>query len=166
LISSRFRFLLFFFPVVASLNWFSAWGAVPEGELKIGQIVINRKNIFETGTEWDKKFPYSWANKIHIVTQEYFVRRELLFQSGDPLDMELINESERLLRAHPIFRNVTFTLSEPLNGAVDVTIETEDVWTTTVQLNFGVAGGEQSYQFGILERINAWGALFVKILTV
>lgn len=125
--------------------------ALDDTPLTIGCIYINRKNVFETGRASDKQFPYSWANKIHIVTSETFIRNDLLFQEGDPYDEERIRETERILRRRPLFRYVSITPQDPVNGKVDIVINTEDVWTTTVQLAYGSAGGESSYTLGFLE---------------
>ncbi len=119
---------------------------------RVGNIIVNRKNVFETGKDSDKRFPYSWANKLHIVTQENYIRRELTFREGDAVDEEKMRESERMLRRRPIFRYVKITHQPPVNGVSDVLVETEDVWTTAVHLNYNIAGGESSYGFGILEQ--------------
>lgn len=129
---------------------FCASLAFAEGPV-IRRIVVSRKNVFDTGTPLDRRFPYSWANKLHIVTSERYVRSELLFKEGDALDMETIEDSERVLRRRPIFRYVKITVSEPTDGGVDVFVETEDVWTTNVNLSFNVAGGKSFYSAGFLE---------------
>ncbi len=118
----------------------------------IRSILINRKNVFETGSRTDNVFPYSWANKIHIVTKEDTIRHALLFKEGDALDAEKISESERLLRRQGNFRYVKITPLENMNGQVDVKVETEDVWTTALELSFGLAAGKRSYSFGINEQ--------------
>lgn len=139
----------FLFLISVLLAYPAAYGATEQPV--IGRILINRKNVFETGTKADRQFPYSWGNKLHIVTGEYYIRQELLFHEGDSLNMEEIRESERILRRSPIFRYVKITPLEPVNGVADVQVETEDVWTTSAQMSYGVAGGKQSYSLGILE---------------
>src|SRR5258708_4411883 len=120
--------------------------------LRIGRITIHRKNIFETGTKWDHVFPYSLANKVHVVTKESFIRRELLFKEGDPYDPAVVEESERILRGRSLLRFVKITPQPPVNGIVDVLIETDDVWTTSIDISYGLAGGKQTYNAGFLER--------------
>lgn len=120
-------------------------------EVKVGRILVNRKTVFATGTKSDQHFPYSWANKLHILTSESYIRNELLFQEGQPLDDMRIKESERLLRSRPVFRYVKITPQEPVNGVSDVWVETEDVWTTTIRLGYGSAGGINTYTLGFLE---------------
>lgn len=123
-----------------------------DSAVRVGRILVNRKNVFETNSALDRQFPYSWANKLHIVTQENYIRQELLVREGDPFDMETIRESERVLRSRPIFRYVKVTPQQPVDGRVDILVETEDVWTTSVHLSYSVAGGKNSYGIGVLEQ--------------
>ncbi len=147
MIISRTKFIPILFGFFLSSQCFAE-----DSQLKIHRILINSKNVFETGSVSDRHFPYSWANKIHIVTKESYIRSELLFKEGDVVDSERLQESERFLRRRPIFRYVKITTSEPVNGEVDVLVETEDVWTTTIHASYSVAGGENSYSLGILEQ--------------
>ncbi len=129
-----------------------AHSATPDSTVRIHRIIINRHNVFNTGTPRDRQFPYSWGNKLHIVTQEMFIRNELLFKEGDVLNMETLYESERLLRRREIFRYVKITTQESDPGSVDVLVETDDVWTTDVDASFSLAAGQTSYHAGILEQ--------------
>ena len=128
----------------------AAWA--PGDPLVVGSITIDSANVFESDPEIADRFPYSWADKIHIVSKERFVRSELLFREGDPFDPEVIAESERVLRQRPVFRYVSITPAEPTNGVVDVHVETRDVWTTSVQASYEQAGGETLYRLGLLEQ--------------
>src|SRR5581483_574542 len=121
--------------------------------VRIHRIIINRHNVFNTGTARDEQFPYSWGNKLHIVTREAFIRSELLFKEGDVMDPEALAESERLLRSREIFRYVHISTRESEQpGAVDVLVDTDDVWTTDVDVSFSLAGGQTSYHAGVLEQ--------------
>ncbi|OVE75432.1 hypothetical protein BVX98_07720 [bacterium F11] len=122
------------------------------GQWRIGKIILNRHDVFDTGSPLDRVFPYTLANKLHVVTKEYYIRSELLFREGDPYDLFCIQESERILRGSRFFRYVTITPQEPLNGIVDVHIETHDVWTLGILLRYERVGGKNLYGLGILER--------------
>ena len=50
----------------------------PAGRAVIRRIVIDRKNVFETGTPAERQFPYSWANRLHVVTREAFIHVPLI----------------------------------------------------------------------------------------
>jgi len=122
-----------------------------ESPLRIGRIFIDRREIFATGTAKDHQFPYSWANKLHIVTKERFIRQEILFKEGDLFSAEILEESERMLRQRLVFRAVSILPEQPQDGSVDVLIQTDDVWSTSLQLAYEVAGGKNFYRVGILE---------------
>lgn len=126
--------------------------AAPSEGLRFGRIVIDRRNVFQTGSKTDDAFLYSWANRLHIVTRESAVRRELLFREGDPYDPSLVSESERILRDRGLFRYVKIATTTAAGGLVDVHIETDDVWTTAVILSYEAAGGENLYRAGFLEQ--------------
>lgn len=119
--------------------------------ISVGKILIDRNDIFSTGTPTDNQFPYSWANKIHVVSKEEFIRRDILFHEGDALDMSLILESERILRARGLYRHVSIKVLEPVNGSADVHIQTDDVWSTKVYASYHAAGGKNLYGFGLAE---------------
>lgn len=119
--------------------------------LVIGEIRVIRSNVFSPEEGRPLRFPYSWANKIHIVTKEEFIRNDLTFKEGDAFDPERLRESERLLRGRPIFRYVRVETLPPRDGRVDVVVQTEDVWTTNLRMSYGAAGGESFYTLGILE---------------
>ncbi len=131
---------------------FSATAEEPGAPLdapRIGHISVYRHDVFE-----GQSLPwlYEVADAIHHTTSERFVRRDLLFREGDPLDPAMIEESERLLRSRPIFRMVRISTATAADGTVDVTVETADTYTTNFEPSYGVAGGQQYYGLGILER--------------
>jgi hypothetical protein len=142
------------FVAVTALSWADD---LPLEPLRIGKITTERKNVFESGHPREQRFPYSWANKLHFVTHERFIQDEILFKPGDCYDPNIIKESERVLRARPVFRYVSIEPQPPVNGVVDVIIKTEDVWSTAVQLGYGVAGGKTFYRLGINEQ-NLFGS--------
>ncbi len=133
-------FLIFAEPASSSLE-----------PVHIGRIFIDRGDVFDLSVSSHNRVPYTWANAIHVVTREKYVRREILFREGDVLDRDVLKESERLLRSRPIFRRASVTITEPVNGLVDVHIRTDDVWTTSIDVGYGTAGGKNFYRAGILE---------------
>ena len=120
--------------------------------LQIGKIQIDSDNVFDLSNQTFNRFPYTWANKIHVISQPALIRKEILFKESDAYDEGLVKESERILRTRRIFRYVTISPQPPVNGKVDVVIKTSDVWTTTVQTSYGTAGGKNFYEIGFLER--------------
>src|SRR2546422_5107591 len=56
-----------------------------------------------------RSLPYIWANRLHFETREYVIRRELLFEEGDPANPDVLYESERNLRRLNFLRSEEHT---------------------------------------------------------
>lgn len=113
---------------------------------RISYIFIDNRSIFDT-TEMDPETRYFWAyrlaNSLHIRTRESFIRKELLFKTGDCLDPLRLSESERLLRSYRfISQSDVFALPQP-DGTQHVVVDTQDEWTTKVDLGFQVDDGPE-----------------------
>lgn len=70
------------------------------------------------------------GNSLHWRTRPEVVRRELLFREGDPCRLQVLRESERLLRQQPYLRSARL---EPVAGdsGLEVEVVTRDDWTLT-----------------------------------
>lgn len=122
----------------------------------IGRITVVRHNVFDTSLESENKAPYRFANRVHALTRESVIRKQLLFAPGEPYSHRLLEETARLLRAQPYLQDAVIRPVGYANGAVDIVVETRDVWT----LNPGISGGRQggSNSFGVeLEETNLLG---------
>src|SRR5436190_278654 len=64
----------------------------------IATIRIDREDVFDLDNPDERHLPFIWADRLHVETREYVIRRELLFQEGDPADPDVLYESERNLR--------------------------------------------------------------------
>ena len=136
-----------------ALLFLFAFGLSVEGLLgqecpvgRISYIFIDNRSIFDT-TEMDPDTPFFWAyrlaNALHIRTREDFIRKELLFRTGDCLDPLRLSESERLLRSYRfIGQSDVFALPQP-DGTQHVIVDTQDEWTTTVNLGFQIDEGPE-----------------------
>ncbi len=116
----------------------------PQG--RISYVFIDNWDIFDlTVLEPDAKIRwfYRAANAVHVRTREDFIRKELLFRSGDCFDPLLLEESERLLRSYSfIGESDVFPVPTP-GGDHDVVVYTRDDWTTKVNLGFRIDEGVQ-----------------------
>lgn len=80
----------------------------------------------------------------------------LLFREGDPFDAAILSETERNLRKLPFLKSATVTAGEPHDGVVDVTVVTQDSWSTEPGASVGSHGG--SSDWGIeLKESNVFG---------
>jgi len=112
-------------------------GAEP---VHIGRVDVVAGDVFDS-EQASRNVVYRAANALHISTRESTVRRFLLFTEGDVYDPALLAESERNLRALGLFRSVEIRAGEAHDGHVDVTVRTQDAWTTSIGISFGSDGG-------------------------
>lgn len=126
--------------------------AAPSSDLRVGRIDIRSMDIFDISDPDQNHLIYRAANALHIQTKEKFIRRELLFKEGDAFDPEMIDETERNLRRFKFLRRVKIEVSEPQDGMVDITVRTQDTWTTEPQADFGRSGNKNTYEIGLVER--------------
>ena len=119
---------------------------------RIGRILITRKDIFDPGDPKENYWPYRLANKLHIVTREEVIRRELLFQEGDLYSQQLIDESARNLRALGVIYHVGIRPTSYHDGVVDLEVTTQDTWTLRPSVRFSRAGGNNAFGFAFSEQ--------------
>lgn len=128
-------------------------------QIHIRDIRYDVKNVFDPSVPGENYWPYRVANFLHIRTRAQVIRRELLVRSGESTNEELLEESERSLRALPFIRDAKIIeIPAQLSGKVpssgqwvDLHVRTRDSWTTQPQVNFGSEGGQNKYSAGILE---------------
>src|SRR5437870_12703143 len=71
----------------------------------IDTIIIENRNIFDredAAPDWVARL----ANKLHMRTRQWVIRKRLLLNRGDPFDLARVEESERALRNLGVFRQV------------------------------------------------------------
>jgi outer membrane protein assembly factor BamA len=131
--------------------------AIPSGpELeasgaRIGRIRVSRFNIFDTTDPEEDYFLYRLANRLHVVTREDVIRRELLFREGEPYRHDLIEESERNLRALSVVYHVRIVPEAVHGGLVDLVVQTQDTWTMRPSVRISRAGGDTRTGFSFSE---------------
>lgn len=118
--------------------------AAQECELgPVGRIEVRNHSIFDEEDLDGQRFAWAFglANKLHIRTRGSFLRRELLLHEGDCYDPFLAADSERILRRYPFISQAeVFGVRQP-DGTWTVTVETEDEWTTLVEMTGEVDSG-------------------------
>ena len=131
--------------------------------LFVGTVEIVSQEVFDEPTQ-GVSAPYRLANRVHVLTRENVIRRELLFAPGDLLDPELIAQTERNLRALPFLRDarVATTLvddnGDGLPDRADLRVVTWDTWSLTPRGEFERVGGRTLWEVGVSERnLLGWG---------
>ncbi|MGP9802956.1 BamA/TamA family outer membrane protein [Rheinheimera sp. NSM] len=122
------------------------------GDVTIGSISYRRNNVFdltEKGTFWLHRF----ANYSHIITKEPTVQDDLLFLQGAALNLQELEETERLLRNRAYIRDAAVSVSQycPQSNSVNVLVETWDNWSLLPKIDFSSEGGETDYSIGIAD---------------
>jgi NOL1/NOP2/fmu family ribosome biogenesis protein len=125
--------------------------------LPIVRIVFDRSNIFDTADPKTSAWFYRWANALHIVTKERFLRQMVLFKEGDPYSPKIAEESARLIRQMG-FINPVYITARRAEGGVEVTVATRDQWTLQVGGSFGLAGERRKWSIEFQEEnFLGWG---------
>jgi hypothetical protein len=138
---------LFLFPLA-----FLGRDASDATEPVIGRIEIDCSEIFDTRREGENFWLFRLANRLHILTREEVVARELLFAPGNPLDREALAQSERNLRALGFLRDARLTAVTESDGTATVRVETWDTWSTQLQVGFSSAGDVVTWEVGAAEK--------------
>lgn len=96
----------------------------------IGSIRIERQQVFRADGNWLRRT----GNKVHALTEERVIRRDLLFKPGDKFDPQLIVRNKQLLRSRRYISGVDIAVRpDPYDSTrVDLLIRTRDSWTITV----------------------------------
>ena len=78
----------------------------------VGDITIERRHPFDSDGNWLERT----GNKIHMLTRDRVIRRDLLFKPGDKIDPQLIVRNKQLLRSRPYISDVDITPAARLAG--------------------------------------------------
>ena len=135
---------------IPSLEQLEDQGAV------IGEILYDIRPIFDTSDERENKRLYRLANRLHVNTRPSVIRSQLLFRSGEPLLVQRIEESERILRANRYIFDANIKPSRVVNGVVDIMVTTQEIWTLSPGGSISRSGGENEANIEI-EEFNLFG---------
>ncbi len=117
----------------------------------IGEIRVERVNVFDPRVPGENWWPFRIANKLHYPTREMVIRRELLFAPGEVWNPLAVIQSERNLRANGAFRRIDILPVKRPDGRVDAVVRSQDSWTTNPRLAVGTEGGESFFNIGLEE---------------
>ena len=125
-------------------------------EVIIGAIVFEKQDVFDLENPKENNALYRLLNRLHIVTKDSVIEKQLLLKSGDRYSKRLSDESERILRANSYFYDVSITPKNRQDGTVDLHVNTRDVWTLQPGFSISRSGGEN--KTGVkLEESNLFG---------
>lgn len=122
----------------------------------IGKITLDKATVFDLSIPGENNWLYRLANRLHIVTQDKVINKQLLFESGDVYSSRLVDESARLLRQNRYLYDADIRPARYENGVVDLVVKTRDVWTLNPDVSVSRSGGENRTKYG-LEDTNLLG---------
>ncbi|MEM6513751.1 MAG: hypothetical protein AAF660_12120 [Pseudomonadota bacterium] len=117
----------------------------------IGEIRLDKHNVFDTDDPDEDNALYRLLNRLHIVTRDNIVHKQLLFSEGEPLVARELRETERILRRNTYLFDASVTIDRVENGVADLTVMTRDVWTLIPDVSLSRSGGENSSRYGVEE---------------
>ncbi len=110
----------------------------------IGEIRIVNGDIFDLDDPQEDRALFRLANRLHIQTRQGVIERALLFKRGEPLQLRLIDETERLLRDNRYLHDVQIRPLALHDGIVDIEVLTRDTWSLDPGISAGRSGGSNS----------------------
>ncbi|MGI9259075.1 MAG: hypothetical protein ACR2QQ_09575, partial [Gammaproteobacteria bacterium] len=152
----------FTFALIFSLPAAVLADQLPDGEAlerenaTIGDIHFEKSNVFDLSNPDENNWLYRLANRLHIVTKDKVIHKQLLFRSGDTFNERRIDESERVLRQNRYLFDASIKPVRYENGVVDLSVATRDVWTLSPDISISRSGGENRTKIG-LEDTNLLG---------
>ena len=118
----------------------------------IAGVRLQRLNVFDP-TIVEEDIPlFRFINRIHIVTRESTIEKQLLFRIGDRYDVRVLRETERQLRSNGYLIDAQIGPVAYADGKVELTVRTQDTWTLKPQFQFGRSGGTNTTGAGIEEQ--------------
>jgi len=116
----------------------------------IDTIIVVNHNIF-SGDGDGPGFLARLANALHVTTRPGVIRRALLIDVGQRYDSARAVESERALRGMSVFRDVRVDTLR-VDRRLALRVETADGWSTKPQAGFTTAGGDATWNVGLVEQ--------------
>ncbi|HBL18641.1 MAG TPA: hypothetical protein DD417_18250 [Elusimicrobia bacterium] len=107
-------------------------------------LAFERRNVFDPSVPGEDWWLFRFANRIHVMTRESVVEREVLPPLRERWDPSAAIQTERNLRALPFIRR-----AEVWESGI---VRTQDSWTLQPQAGFGTEGGDRFILYGIRER--------------
>jgi hypothetical protein len=107
----------------------------------IKHILINSIDVsgpsIEDGKDWHPDIFGKIGNALHIKTKPWVIKNILLFKAGQRLDLQTIDDSERLLRQSGYFYDARIYFRDSTeHGDVNVEVNTKDKWTLNPQISY------------------------------
>jgi len=117
----------------------------------IGEIVLDKSDVFDLSNPKENNALYRLANRWHIISKDKLIQQQLLFKSGDAYSQRLMDESGRILRKNRYLFDAAIKPLRVKDGVVDISVATRDVWSLGPDFSYSRSGGENRSGIGIEE---------------
>ncbi len=117
----------------------------------VGDILIQINPIFNLDDPEENIALYRWVNSFHIMTNKDVIKKDILFKSGEKLNLAAIAETRRLLRQRQYIWDAYINIESICGNRVNLKVTTRDVWTLQPSINFGRSGGKNKLSFDITD---------------
>lgn len=110
----------------------------PYAGKQIGRIILERENVFDPdGNKFERL-----GNRVHAISRERTIRRDLFFKSGELLDPDKLAKNQQLLRSRSYIADARIdALVDPTDSTlVDLVVRTRDSWTISADLSLNSNG--------------------------
>ena len=118
-------------------------------DYRVRDLAIVRQPIFHTDREDENNRLFRAANRYHVNTREGVIADVILFRAGDRATAQVLEESERALRAKSYLYDARVLVNGVCGDDIEVAVVTRDVWTLAPQVGFTRTGGEERLEFGL-----------------
>lgn len=109
--------------------------------LKIRKLEIKRLNVFGSSINTpDYYYPNKTEvllNKTHFNTNEYIIRKNLLFHEGDTILPLTLSDNERFLRELPFIDDARILVVPVSDTEADIVVITKDIYSLGAKVKFG-----------------------------
>lgn len=100
---------------------------------KISKIIVQRLNVFGTDInkpqEVNANKVENILNKTHLNTNEFIIRKNLLFSEGDTVTPLILSDNERLLRQLPFISDSRIIVVPVSDSDVNIVVLTKDLYS-------------------------------------
>lgn len=117
--------------------------------LPISRLAFITLPVFNEDDPEEDRGLYRLVNRLHIPTRMTPIRRQLLVRAGDPVDDDLIRESERILRDADYLYDAMILPGEVCPDGIELLVVVRDVWTLKLNASLKRTGGENTSSFSI-----------------
>jgi outer membrane protein assembly factor BamA len=118
---------------------------------RIGEIHVRPQEIFDLDDPRENNLFFRLANKLHFKTRREVIREALLFESGQALSVQKIEETERLLRGYAFLYDVAIRPVAVHDGVVDIEVLTRDTWSLDISASASREGGQNKGRISVAE---------------